>query len=697
MDIGGRRVSRGMLPLLALHTVSEYYRLERKPPVTAGLLAANTLIYLRPAFLESILPSINEVWFNAHLILKDTHPIAFFSKVLGPRASSKSIYEKELMAIVFAILKWKHYLLGSKFVVKTDQRSLRFIWEQREIGADYQKWILKLMGYDFDIVYNPGASNRVADALSRIPETGVEYSSMLSTHGIQWDVLQQEVKRDASLMRIRQAVENNNAVPRGFTLQGDKLFYKGRYVLSHSSPFIAVLLQEYHDSPLGGHSGEFKTYQRLASEWFWFGMRKQVRKYVRECSTCQQQKASQCLPAGLLQPLPIPAHVWSDISMDFVEGLPTSKGVNVVLVVVDRLTKYAHFIPLCHPFTAFSVAAVFMKEVVRLHGFPISIVSDRDRIFLSKFSKELFRLQHTVLVRSTSFHPQTDGQTEIVNKTLETYLRCYINGQPRKWAAWIPWAEFCYNTSPHSSTLMSPFQALYGRPPPHLVRFNEETTVESLDQLLSERDAIIDELHFNLAQAQQMMKFYADKNRRELSFEEGDMVYLKLQPYRQRSLATRLNEKLAPRFYGPYKVLQRIGKVAYKLDLPDTCAIHPTFHVSQLKAAIGSVPASNIPPHLTADLELVAQPSEILDIRNRSSDPEQAEILVLWKDLPDTDASWENLPRMLEAFPSHHLEDKVSLLAPVNVMHSRNGKEMLTYKRRVKKNSQAATNSVMEQ
>lgn len=123
--------------------------------------------------------------------------------------------------------------------------------------------------------------------------------------------------------------------------------------------------------------------------------------------------------------------MWPDISIDVVEGLLTSNGMNAVLVVVDRLTKYAHFLPLRHPYTTFSVVAIFMKEIVRLHGFPTTIVSDRDLIFLSKFWRELFKLQHTKLVRNTSFHPQIDGQTEIVNKALETYLRCYINGQPR--------------------------------------------------------------------------------------------------------------------------------------------------------------------------------------------------------------------------------------------------------------------------
>ena len=248
-------------------------------------------------------------------------------------------------------------------------------------------------------------------------------------------MLQEQGNKDTTLVRIREAVEKGEQVPTGFAITNKVLLYKGRYVLAKSSPFIPILLREYHDSPLGGHAGKLKTYLRLAGEGFWEGMRRQVTRYVKECQVCQQAKTSN-LPR-LLQNLPISTQVWEHVIMDFIEGLPKSEGVDTILVVVNRLTKFGHFVALKYPFTALNVAAKFVKEVVRLHGFPTSIVSDRDKVFMSIFWREMFRLQQTHLLRSMAYHPQTDGQTEIVNKMVEAYLRWFVNGQPKRWPRWL--------------------------------------------------------------------------------------------------------------------------------------------------------------------------------------------------------------------------------------------------------------------
>lgn len=193
------------------------------------------------------------------------------------------------------------------------------------------------------------------------------------------------------------------------------------------------------------------------------------------------------------------------------------------------------------------------------------------------------------LKRSTTYHPQTDGQSEVVNRCLETYLRCFYSEKPKNWSSWLAWAELWYNTTHHSSTNCTPFKALYGRDPPPIIRYEgQQTNLDTIDQLLTNRDAILDDLRMNLIRAQQKMALQSNKHRRDIAFEEGDMVFLKLRPYRQQSLTKRKYEKLSPCYYGPYRILNKIGKVAYKLDLPPTANIHLVFHMSQLRAAHGS-------------------------------------------------------------------------------------------------------------
>ncbi|KAJ9535931.1 hypothetical protein OSB04_un000899 [Centaurea solstitialis] len=366
-------------------------------------------------------------------------------------------------------------------------------------------------------------------------------------------------------------------------------------------------------------------------------------KMVAECNVCQRNKYSNLSPAGLLQPLNLPSQIWEDLTMDFIDGLPKSVGYYVILVVVDRLSKAAHFIPLKHPYTATSVASVFIREVVRLHGIPKSIVSDRDKVFVSNFWRELFKYQGMLLKRSTAYHPQTDGQTEVVNRSLETYLRCITSNRPKEWVKWLPWAEYWYNTSYHSAIGMTPFKVVYGREPPRLVTYERGTAhTFEVDRFLRERDQVLEDLRDQLLRAQQIMKDQADQKRKNVVLES--------------TVAKRANQKLAPRFYGPFEVLARVGQVAYRLKLPPDLAIHPVFHISQLKKVVGSQEVETTLPN---DLiqETVRYPERVMGARLMG---DQQEVLVAWKGMPTDEATWEEIGQFRQLYPDFHLEDKVA-------------------------------------
>lgn len=252
---------------------------------------------------------------------------------------------------------------------------------------------------------------------------------------------------------------------------------------------------------------------------------------------------------------------------------------------------------------------------------------------------------------SSSYHPQSDGQTEVLNRCLEDYLRCFVSDEPRHWTRYLPWVEWSYNTAWHSSIRMAPFEAVYGRPPPSIPHYIQgHSTNPELDLTLAHRTTLLASLKANILRAQNRMVQQANKHRTDKTFEVGDYVLLKLQPYHQNSVVARSSQKLAKRYFGPYAITAKIGNVAYKLALPPDSLVHPVFHVSLLRAYSGPVPASTETPPDPRPTSLI--PESILSVNRSGPTP-----MILIK---STEATWEPLSDFVKRYPNFDLEDKVN-------------------------------------
>ena len=288
-------------------------------------------------------------------------------------------------------------------------------------------------------------------------------------------------------------------------------------------------------------------------------------------------------------PLPVPSVPWEDISMDFVLGLPrTKKGRDSIFVVVDRFSKMAHFIP-CHKSDdAVNVADLFFREIIRLHGVPNTIVSDRDTKFLSHFWRCLWAKLGTKLLFSTTCHPQTDGQTEVVNRTLSTMLRAVLKNNKKMWEECLPHIEFAYNRSLHSTTKMCPFEVVYGFLPRAPIDLLPLPSSEKVNFDAKQRAELILKMHEltkeNIERMNAKYKLAGDKGRKHVVFAPGDLVWLHLRKDRFPDLR---KSKLMPRVDGPFKVLEKINDNAYKLELPADFGVSPTFNIADLKPYLG--------------------------------------------------------------------------------------------------------------
>ena len=385
-------------------------------------------------------------------------------------------------------------------------------------------------------------------------------------------------------------------------------------------------------------------------------MKGDVVDFVAKCLTCQQVKAEHQRPAGLLQPLWIPEWKWEDIAMDFVVGLPKTVGQHdSVWVIVDRFTKSAHFLPVKTTYTVEQYAELYIKEIVRLHGTPRSIVSDRDPTFTSKFWESLHKALGTQLRFSTAFHPQTDGQSERTIQILEDMMRACVLDFGGSWSKYLPLMEFSYNNSYQSTIGVAPYEMLYGRKCRSPIHWDEAGERSYLGpELVQETNEALEKIRARMLATQSRQKSYADLKRKSVEFQVGDHVFLRVSPMRGVKRFG-VKGKLSPRFIGPFEVLDRIGEVAYRLAMPPSLsAVHNVFHVSMLRKYVSD------PSHvlsyenleLDEDLSYEEKPVQILDRKEKVLRTKTiALVKVLWRNSKSEEATWELESDMRDRFP----------------------------------------------
>ncbi|GJU13193.1 putative nucleotidyltransferase, ribonuclease H [Tanacetum coccineum] len=465
--------------------------------------------------------------------------IAYASRQLKPYEVNYPTHDLELAAVVFALKIWRHYLYGEACDIFTDHKSLKYIFTQRELNMRQRRWLELLKDYDTNIQYHPGKANVVADALSRksgmiacfdsiilhdlerldvelcVRGSGGYWASMRIESNLMLQIKEAQ-RDDGELWAIVQNVEDGKHTE--FSVDDDGVvWFEDRLCVPNDQALREKVMTEAHSSPFTIHPGSTKMYRDLKQYFWWNGMKQDVATFVSKCMTCQQVKIEHQRASGLLQPLEIPMWKWDEISMDFVTGLPTTqKRHDAIWVVVDRLTKSAHFLPI-----------------------------------RKNYGIRLQKAWGTRLKFSTAFHPQTDGQSERTIQTLEDMLRACALEWTGSWDEYLCLVEFAYNNSWHASIKAAPFELLYGRKCRAPICWDEvgERLIEGpeLIEITNEKVAVAKE---KLKEARSRQKSYADKHRRDLEFQVGDRVFLKVSPFRGVKRFG-IKGKLSPRFIGP--------------------------------------------------------------------------------------------------------------------------------------------------
>ncbi|OWZ09259.1 LOW QUALITY PROTEIN: Pol Polyprotein, partial [Phytophthora megakarya] len=549
-------------------------------------------------------------------------PVAFQGRKYKGAEKNYSIREKELLAILYVLRVWRVYLLDKPFIVETDHKSLENVFTQKSISRRIARWYDELSGYPVTFKYIPGDTNTVADGISRRADFQdcVRLEEVITAN-----MVSSRVKNGLSLV-VTEASERYNQDPhtqaiiqalRGkrkkcekqkikflllYSLDDSKLFYTGpndeapRFVLPAIKELINAIIFELHDVECYGHPGMERTLRLVEQNYFWRHMARSVCLYVKSCEVCQRTKARNTKLPGILQSQPIPRGRWTNIAMDFIVGLPqTPSKHDSVLVVVDQLTKRAHFVARKSTESASNIAEIYRDCIFVLHGITAEILSDRDTKFTSTVWTTLCAMLGTRQKLTTAFRRQAYGVTEHLNQTIENYLRAFSNGASTDWDSYHAMAEFAFNSRFQQSISITSFEAdfcyLPSTPatimnPPQLSGVERQR--QALGKTFLELQAnCLATVRRELQKAADRMSKYYDANRPLQTFEVGEEVLLSTENLAN-YLAGKPKQKLGARWIGPYAIVNRFGHDYYEIKLPKGVKFHPVFHTSYLKPYVRS-------------------------------------------------------------------------------------------------------------
>jgi hypothetical protein len=601
------------------------------------------------------------------VLMQRSKVIAYASRQLKVNEVNYTTHDLELGAVVFALKIWRHYLYGTKCTIFTDHKSLQHIFDQKELNMRQRRWIELLNDYECEIRYHPGKANVVADALSR-KETVKPRRVRALTMTVQSQLPIQIRDAQTEALKPEHVLgETLRGMDKKFELRDDgTCYFMDRIWTPKHGGFRDVVMNEAHSTKYSVHPGSDKMYLDLKKLYWWPNMKADIATYVSKCLTCAKVKVEYQKPSGLLQQPQIPEWKWEGIAMDFITKLPrTPAGYDAIWVVVDRLTKSAHFLPIKETDKMEKLTRTYLKEIVRLHGVPISIISDRDSRFTSRFWQSLQKSLGTRLDMSTAYHPQTDGQSERTIQTLEDMLRACVIDFGSSWDTHLPLIEFSYNNSYHTTIKAAPFEALYGRKcrspvcwtevgDTQLARTQASDNTLTGPEIIRETTEKIVQIKERMKTARDRQKSYADKRRKPLEFQVGDLVLLKVSPWKG-MIRFGKRGKLNPRYIGPFEILARIGPVAYKLKLPQELQnVHDTFHVSNLKKCLTDatliIPLEEI--QVNEKLNFVEEPVEIMDREVKRLKQSRIPIVkVRWSAKRGPEFTWEREDQMKLKYP----------------------------------------------